>query len=160
MKIREIVPSDIEWIEAIVTTHFGSPEVVSRGVLHDARKLPGLVAEVESEPVGLLQYRWKGTQGEIVVLVSMLVRQGIGTMLVEAAKAKARKAGCERLWLITTNNNSVAQQFYRAIGWRQVATHEGAVRESRKLKPEIPELDRDGTPIVDEIEFEWRLSGG
>jgi hypothetical protein len=63
------------------------------------------------------------------------------------------------LWLITTNDNRTALSFYRAIGWRQVAVHRGAMRESRRLKPEIPELAPDGTPIEDEIEFELLLDG-
>ena len=33
------------------------------------------------------------------------------------------------------------------------------MRESRRLKPEIPEFAADGTPIEDEIEFELLLEG-
>ena len=35
-----------------------------------------------------------------------------------------------------------------------MTVYRGAVRESRRLKPEIPECAADGTPIEDEIEFE------
>jgi hypothetical protein len=62
--------------------------------------------------------------------------------------------------LITTNNNRDAMEFYRAVGWRQVAIHRGAVREARKLKPEIPEFDEAGVPIEDEVEFELSVEGG
>jgi ribosomal protein S18 acetylase RimI-like enzyme len=160
MRIRELNPSDIPWVESIVTEQFGSPRVVSRGILHDARELAGLVAEVNSKPEGLLQYRWDGNQCEIVVLISAIRREGIGRALIKAAQAKARQSGCDRLWLISTNNNRVALEFYRAIGWNQVAIHRGAVREARKLKPEIPEVDEEGTAIEDEIEFELRINGG
>jgi hypothetical protein len=53
-----------------------------------------------------------------------------------------------------------AIDFYRAVGWRQVAIHRGAAREARKLKPEIPEFDDRGVPIEDEIEFEYSLDLG
>jgi GNAT superfamily N-acetyltransferase len=95
-----------------------------------------------------------------VVLISTIPRQGIGRRLLEAVQTIARESGCKRLWLITTNNNRNAIQFYRALGWRQVAIHRGAVREARKLKPEIPEFNEAGVPIEDEVEFELPLEGG
>jgi len=156
MKIRELLSTDIPWVESVLTRHFGSPEVVSRGVLHDSRVLPGFVAEVGPRPVGLLQYRMVDDQCEVVILISLLPRQGIGRKLLKTMESVARQAGCARLWLITTNNNRNAIEFYRAVGWRQVAVHKGAVRESRKLKPQIPLYDEEGLAIEDEIEFEKR----
>ena len=32
--------------------------------------------------------------------------------------------------------------------------YRGAVDEARALKPELPEVDADGVPITDEIEFQ------
>ncbi len=76
-----------------------------------------------------------------------------------AVQAIANDAACIRLWLVTTNDNRGAIEFYRAIGMRFVAIHRGAVSEARRLKPEIPELNEDGIPIEDEIEFELPLEG-
>jgi N-acetylglutamate synthase-like GNAT family acetyltransferase len=98
-------------------------------------------------------------QCEVVVLVAAVRREGIGRALLNAIQRIAQTAGCKRLWLITTNNNRVGLVFYRAVGWSQVAVHRGAVREARRLKPEIPEFDADGTRIEDEIEFELTLTG-
>ena len=159
MKIRKLISTDIPWVESILSEHFGSPEVVSRGVLYDSRALPGFVAEVESKPAGLVQYHMAGHQCEVVVLISLFPRQGIGRELLKTMESAARQAGCTRLWLITTNNNRNAIKFYKALGWRQVAIHQGAVRDSRKLKPQIPLYDDEGVPIEDEIEFEWRMDG-
>jgi GNAT superfamily N-acetyltransferase len=160
MTIRELRSSDNAWVESLMTEHFGSSRVVSRGILHSALALPGLVAEKDSRPRGLLQYRLDQDQCEVVVLISTIPRQGIGRRLLEAVQTIARESGCKRLWLITTNNNRNAIQFYRALGWRQVAIHRGAVREARKLKPEIPEFNEAGVPIEDEVEFELPLEGG
>ena len=66
----------------------------------------------------------------------------------------AARAGCRRLWLITTNDNTPAINFYRHLGFSLVAIHEGAVNLSRRLKPEIPETGVGGVPIRDELEFE------
>ena len=159
MKIRQLISSDIPWVKSIVTKYFGSPQIVSRGILHDSQKLQGFIAEVDSKRAGLLQFRFDDSQCEIVVLLSLVRRRGIGRALLNSAKAMANQAECTRLWLITTNNNKGALDFYRSIGWNQVAVYPGAVRESRKLKPEIPEFDEEGIPIEDEIEFELVLSG-
>lgn len=109
--------------------------------------------------MGLLLFRIHGGECEVVVLIATRRRRGVGRALLEAVQPIARSAGCSRLWLITTNNNRTAISFYRAVGWTQVAVYQGALRESRRLKPEIPEADSDGVPIRDEIEFELRLEG-
>jgi len=69
----------------------------------------------------------------------------------------ARARGCRRLWLVTTQDNRSALAFYRSVGWRQVAVHRGAVREARRLKPEIPERGEGGVPIEDEVELELEI---
>ena len=139
--------------------HFGSSRVVSRGILHDALSLPGLLAERDGVPVGLLLYRMERDECEVVVLIATVRREGIGRALLDAIQPIAGRTGCRRLWLVTTNDNRSGLAFYRAVGWTQVAVHQGAIREARRLKPEIPEFGQDGTPIEDEIEFEVNLEG-
>jgi GNAT superfamily N-acetyltransferase len=157
METRELSDHDRSWAADLVSQHNASARVVSRGVLHDTVTLPGLIAESDGVPVGLLHYRVAGEELEVVVLVAARRRQGVGRLLLGAAESVARSHGCRRLWLITTNDNRVALSFYRAVGWQLVAVHRGAVREARRLKPEIPERAADGTPIEDEIEFELLL---
>ncbi|MCJ7823809.1 MAG: GNAT family N-acetyltransferase [Anaerolineales bacterium] len=157
MELREIVATDIPWIEATVSKYFGGPTVVSRGKLYFIRDLPGFLACEGSGPVGLIQYNLGGRECEIVVLISTIQHMGIGRALIDRAIQIATDHACQRLWLITTNDNEAALKFYRSLGWKQVAIHEGAMRESRRLKPEIPEFNRAGTPIEDELEFELML---
>jgi ribosomal protein S18 acetylase RimI-like enzyme len=159
MEVRELGRDDRDWAGRLVSTHNASSRIVSRSVLHDSLTLPGLIAESDGVPVGLLQYHVVGKQFEVVVLIAARRRQGIGRFLLRAAEALASSHGCRRIWLVTTNENRAALSFYPAVGWRQVAVHRGAVHESRRLKPEIPELASDGTPIEDEIEFELILEG-
>jgi RimJ/RimL family protein N-acetyltransferase len=66
----------------------------------------------------------------------------------------ALKAGCRRIWLITTNDNTAALRFYQKKGFSLVAVHRNAIERSRQLKPEIPETGNDGIPLRDEIELE------
>jgi len=107
--------------------------------------------------VGLLTYRIADGECEIVTLDAIVQGSGVGSLLIDAVRALARQRGCKRVWLITTNDNAAAQRFYENRGFRTAAVHSNALTESRKLKPEIPELGIDGIPIRDEIEMELRL---
>lgn len=65
--------------------------------------------------------------------------------------------GCQRVFLITTNDNLNALGFYQKRGFELVAVHRGAVNESRKAKPSIPLIGYDGILLRDEIELEMLL---
>ncbi len=119
--------------------------------------LPGFVALYESEKVGLVTYNITGASCEIVTIDSIRPSSGVGSALIEAVKDIAIKSGCERLWLITTNDNMNALRFYQKRGFVLVAVHRNALEVSRKLKPEIPMIGDHGIPLRDEIELEMML---
>lgn len=152
--IRNIEDSDREWIQEVLTQSWGSSRVVSRGVVHQADCLPGLVAEVNGQREGLLTYNMKDNMLEIVTLNALRSRVGIGRLLVNEAVDIAISKGFSRVWVITTNDNTPAIKFYEVMGFRIVTIHKGSIKESRKLKPEIPDFGVDGIPITDEIELE------
>ena len=66
----------------------------------------------------------------------------------------ALEAGARRLWLITTDDNTRALQFYHRRGFDLAAFHRDAVTRSRAtLKPSIP-LEVDGIAVRHELELE------
>ena len=75
MEARELAIDDRSWVERLVSSHFGSSRIVSRGVLHDSGSLPGLIAENDGMRVGLLQYRVAGDRCEVVVLIAVPSRR-------------------------------------------------------------------------------------
>ena len=77
--------------------------------------------------------------------------------LINRVIEKAKLYRCKRVWLITTNDNSHAIRFYQKRGFEWVGFYKDSVQDSRKLKPEIPELGDDDIPIKHEIEFELKL---
>jgi RimJ/RimL family protein N-acetyltransferase len=83
--------------------------------------------------------------------------KGLGTQLVNKVIDEAKANGCHSVWLITTNDNSKAMRFYQKGGFEMVGFYKNGMHESRKLKPEIPEVGFDDIPIKHEIEFEYRL---
>ena len=82
----------------------------------------------------------------------------IPSFLINAVREAALSAACHRVWLITTNDNIQALRFYQRRGFELVAVHRDAIKESRKLKPEIPEVGMHGIPLRDEIELELKLT--
>lgn len=151
--IRRLDESDREWVHRLLVDHWGGPEIVSRGHVHRADRLPGFVAVRAGVPVGLLTFHIDGGDLEVVTLNSLEERHGIGTALLQAAQGAARAAGCRRLWLVTTNDNVPAIEFYQRRGLTVAAIHSGAVQASRRLKPQIPEHGIGGVPVLDEIEL-------
>ncbi len=155
--VREIEPSDREWVRSFLTQHFGSTKVVSRNVLHQADDLPGFVAIYRGEPRALLTYCVMNAELEVVSLHTAIAGRGLGSRLLASARERARHLQCRRLWLITTNDNEPAIEFYKRWGMHLIAVHRGAIAESRKLKPEISFVGAGGRPIEDEVEFELLL---
>ena len=155
VRVRARAPEDDAWLAEVVAAAWGSLEVASRGRLHRADRLPGLVAERAGLRVGLLTYQLDHEALEVVTLQTTEPRTGVGGTLLEAARDIALENRCRRLWLVTTNDNRGAIRFYEHAGMRRAAVHRGAVAESRQLKPSIPLHGCDGEPIEDEWEFEW-----
>jgi hypothetical protein len=111
-------------------------------------------SEAALSPAGLATYRIEGGECELVSLDSLVERRGVGSALITAVHEAALAAACQRLWLITTNDNAAAQQFYERRGFRLVAIHKGAIAVSRRLKPSIPLVGLQGIPLEDELEYE------
>ncbi len=156
--IKELDAQYRSWAHNLLTERWGSHFVVSRGRVYEADRLPGFVAFIEGKPKGLLTYRIISEECEVVTLDSLIGGIGIGTTLLEAVKGVAEMRDCQRIWLITTNDNLPALKFYQKRGYRLVAVHRDALTRSRQLKPGIPEIGLDGIPLRDEIELELSLN--
>jgi GNAT superfamily N-acetyltransferase len=150
--VRDFGPEDRQWAYEFLFPKGTPSRVASKGVLHDPLALPGFVAWIDEDRVGLVTYRpevW-----EILTLDSVRDNAGAGTALIEAVKDEARRAGAKHVWLITTNDNTHALRFYQRRGFVIREVRPGAVdRERATIKPEIPEIGNDGIPIRDEIEL-------
>lgn len=152
--IRPRAAADDAWIKALVKESWGGELIYVHGTSYRPAGLPGFVALQEDTAVGLVTYYLGANACEIATLDSLRAGQGIGARLVGAVRAVAERAGCSRLWLITTNDNTRALRFYQKQGFRLVAVHCGAVDKARQFKPQIPMLGDDDIPIHDEIELE------
>lgn len=152
--IRPLTEGDRSWVSRWLKEWWAGPRMVTRGKVHNAAELPGLMAVRDGKPAGLVTYDIVGEQLEIVTMNSLVAGAGIGSALINAVKDVAVQNGCKRLWLITTNDNTAALRFYQKRGFRLAAIHRDALEQSRQLKPEIPLIGNDGIPLRDEIELE------
>lgn len=154
---RALEPADQPQVAQWVAAHWGSDSAVVHGEIFQPADLPGFVAVSGEQWLGLLTYHAAGAACEIITIDSAQPNRGVGSALIEAVKGAARQAGCQRLWLITTNDNTAALRFYQRRGFVLAAVHADAVARSRQVKPEIPLIGNDGIPIRDEIELEMWL---
>jgi 8-oxo-dGTP pyrophosphatase MutT (NUDIX family)/RimJ/RimL family protein N-acetyltransferase len=146
-----------EFVNKQIADSWSGPNIVSRGILHDTRTHEGFVAVSDGEAIGYILYNIIGAECEITVLESLREKQGVGGALIKAVTNVAKKANCNRLWLITTNDNTQAIRFYQRYGFLLKAVHIDAIEEARNLKPQIPPIGDDGIPIAHEFEFEIQL---
>lgn len=159
LQLRALTEADRPWLSQFWREQWGDEIMVAHGEVFRVADLPGYVAEQGDQTVGLVTYQMRGREVEVLSLDSLLPGQGIGRALLGAVVHAARSAGCQRLTLITTNDNLAALRFYQRLGLRLCALRPGAVEQSRKIKPSIPLVGNDGIPIRDELELELALDG-
>ncbi len=155
--IRELNGADRTWIVEFLNPG-GADFIVSCGRKLYPHKLPGYMAVTpEGERVGFVTCEIIGDQCEVVTLDALRQWSGIGSALLGKVAETAREAGCTRLWLMTTNDNIDAIRFYQRRGMRLAGINAGAIKQSREIKPAIPEIGTYRIPIRDEVLFEMDL---
>ena len=159
MRIRASQPGDRAQLEEFLQ-RWHSLRVARLGILEHPLDHTMLVAERDGRLVGALTYVVRDADCEVLTLHADDRGKGLGSALIAEVKKIARRAGCTRLWLITTNDNLDALRFYQRRGFRLAALHQGAVDDSRsRLKPEIPAVGDYNIPIRDELELEQEIDG-
>jgi len=157
MQVRPLNQSNHKWAMDLIKEVWISTKIISKGRVHNANELPGIIAIHKNHRVGLLIYNILDEECEIVSLNSLKENIGIGTALLKEIERISTLKGCKRLWVITTNDNIDALRFYQKKGFKIVAIHLNALEQSRRLKPEIPFLGSNDIEIRDEIELEKTL---
>ena len=151
--VRPVQDGDRPTVEWLTTQLWGAPEVIVHdGAFHPAT-LPGFIAERAGRIAGLVTFDVRPGVLEIVTINALDLYAGIGTRLVEAVRAEAKRRGCHEITLTTTNDNIGALRFYQRRGFRLAALRPGAVDRSRLDKPEIPRIGDFGIPLRDEIDL-------
>jgi GNAT superfamily N-acetyltransferase len=156
-----IVPTNILPVYKLTeffTIHWGSPQMVISSGVFDCSTLDGFaILNGEEQIIGLITYVREKDECEIISLDSLEEGKGIGSALLQEVENAAIVSECERVKLITTNDNLLALKFYQKRGYELVKIHRNAVQKARENKPEIPLIGNDGIPLKDEIELEKKF---
>jgi GNAT superfamily N-acetyltransferase len=159
MQVTALSDDDRKWVKERTELLFGGDFVVSRDEVHDPHCLPGFIACEGPERIGLATYNITGDDCELVSIDSLCQFMGVGTLLLEKVEEVALKAGCRRVWAITTNDNLDAQRFLQKRGYTISAVRLGGMTKIRLLKPNVPKVGYYGIPIRDEIELTKVIRG-
>ena len=151
--VRPVQETDRPTVEWLTTQLWGAAEVVVHDDVFYPASLPGFIAERAGRIAGLVTFDVRAGVLEIVTINALDQFTGIGTMLIEAVRAEAKRRGCQQVTLTTTNDNVDALRFYQRRGFRLAALRPGAVDRSRLRKPEIPRTGDFGIPLHDEIDL-------
>ena len=157
MDIRFIDAENRQQVNEFIRSSWFSTDIIVRGEVVDTTVLKGIAVYDKEELLGLLTYRIKDKELEIVSLDSIKENQGIGSALIHSIKDEAAKQKCNKIKLITTNDNLNALMFYQKRGFDMVQIYPNALDLSRQLKPTIPLTGNYGIPLKHEIEFELVL---
>lgn len=157
MARTEITDADRADVAAFVEKFWQSRISMSRGKAFYPHLERGFIERRDGVIVGLLTYHIENELMELLTLNSTLEGEGIGSSLMLDAIEKARREGCRRVLLATTNDRLRAIGFYQRLGFRMTAINLGVVDEARKIKPQIPQVGERGVPIHDEIVMELNV---
>jgi GNAT superfamily N-acetyltransferase len=150
-EIRIRRAADVPAVAAFLERH-NSLRVARLDRLERPLEHPAVLAMDGGTVAGVLTYIIDASAMEILTLHAERQWGGCGTSLVRAAEQIAAASHCDRIWVITTNDNVDALRFYQRRGFRLAELRPGAVDRSRAgLKPEIPLVGAYGIPLRDEL---------
>ena len=151
--VRPVQETDRPTVEWLTTQLWGAAEVVVHDGAFYPATLPGFIAECAGRIAGLVTFDVRPGVLEIVTINALERFTGIGTMLIEAVRAEAKRLGCQQITLTTTNDNVDALRFYQRRGFHMSGLRPGVIERSRLHKPEIPRTGDYGIPLRDEIDL-------
>lgn len=154
----DIIPLDERFrgkVDAYAREEWGGPTIVTLGNVYSLDGLPGFVCQEDGRLLGAVLLRIEGDACEVALLFALVQGKGIGPALLDRAREAAQAAGCRRMWLVTTNDNTSAIRFYQRYGFALKAVHINSMDAVRAVKPWIPQTGIDGIPLAHEFEFEW-----
>lgn len=155
--IERITNDTRELVNQFFIDNWYSTDMSIRGKIIDGTKLDGFLLQEDNTIVGLITYTFFDDICEIVSFDSKRENIGIGSALLRELEEVARDNSCNKMRLITTNDNMRALQFYQKRGYCLTKLYPNAMDEVRKVKPDVPLLGDNDIPLRDEIELEKQL---
>ena len=157
LEIHPITPETRQAVTEFISSHWFGTVMMIRGEAVDMTNVDGFITMEDGKLTGVITYIIRGRICEITSLDSVIENRGVGTLLVGAVVSRARELSCERVQLLTTNDNINAIGFYQKRGFDLAGVNLNAIDRERELKPSIPLIGQNGIPLRHEIDFVMRL---
>ena len=149
---------DFEWIKEVYARTWSGDICVSRGKVQKVNDFTGgFTAEISGQKTGFITYTIIGPELEIMGILSLKEKSGIGSALVKAVIDLAKKQQIKKVCLVTTNDNLNGIGFWQKRGFKFVKVYPGSMEFVRKIKPAVPFIGENGIPLRDELELEMIL---
>jgi len=157
MQFRSVTSKDRDALAKFITDRWGCDYLVSKMKIYHAQDLDAFICEEDGKIIACVTYYIEGAECEIVSLDSIRPGEGLGRQLMSMAEDAARSAGCTKVWLMTTNDNTYALRLFQRLGYSLCEVHLDEVKRYREIKPCIPLKGNDGIPIRDLFELEKQI---
>jgi GNAT superfamily N-acetyltransferase len=154
--IRSVTKADLDWLNGI----FANEELLGDQPVEvnmiNLSALPGFVAQIGDEKVGVISYQVSKKQYDIIMLHSSRPGLGIGRALVNSVLMEANDNKCKQVTAVTKNGNDKAVSFYQGIGFAIANVRPGSAARgtARHTSQRTPGANR---PTHDEIELVFNL---
>ncbi len=157
MFILPIGPTNRSEVNTLLQKSWGDLTMITQNHTHYLDQLPGFVYQKFDSIQGIVTYSIQNQYCEIVSLNSFDQNVGIGSHLLNKVIEVAQQKTCQKVWLITTNDNLNALKFYQKRGFDLVRLNHNAITRLRLQKRMIPLIGLNGIPIRHELVLEHRL---
>jgi GNAT superfamily N-acetyltransferase len=156
--IRAVNKHDQDWLNGIFANEELMEDQPVEVNMLNLSVLPGFVAQINDEKVGVISYQVQKKQYDIIMLHSIRPGLGIGRALVNSVIMEANDAKCQKVTAVTKNGNAKAVQFYQGIGFTIANVRPGSAARgtARHVSQRTPGAHR---PTHDEIELVFDLAG-
>lgn len=158
MVFNEINRKNRTEVNRFLQDNWYSTDIILRGRVVDMTLAEGIVVYESNIIIGLITYEISNGECEILSLDSKRENEGIGTELIWHVIEIAKSNNCNKVKLITTNDNINAIKFYQRRGFDMARIYHNALDISRQLKPSIPLKGEFDIPLMHEIEFEMTIA--
>ncbi len=135
MNIRRILPEDLSRLRQFWVEYWGADFMVVHGQIYRPEQLDGFIVEEGAEWIGLVTFSISNHECEITSLDSLHAGKGIGTTLINKVVDEAHAKECQRIFLITTNDNLNALGFYQRRGFERIVVRLSSRERSSRASP-------------------------
>jgi GNAT superfamily N-acetyltransferase len=112
--VRRAVPTDREWIAALLDSHWGGEPMIVRGVEWRLLEMPALLAG-EGEGIAIYSPGDEDAAPELLLLHALRAGVGVGSALLDALVAELRALGRRSLVVTSSNDNLAALGVLSAV---------------------------------------------